>query len=309
MPASPRLEPIRRLLVSESATPRALAHAAEQLCEKTTDAAVKLRLGAMNRLSEALRIDNHPLLRKGSTTMRLKDIPARSHLSSLQRITKLVLTDTRNLRSKIDNQQRIIKSLQKELNEYIESLTEDRSQSFWSSDASQSTATSQFIAQVSAIARNKWPKRFELESALKLLNRLNRQLDETEISSSDPKVTPENLCKKRLRKIARVLDAAKSARQARIDQRKTDRRHRAQATAVSARNAARKLNADKRRKERVDRLQADLDRENFIIQATAQRFVNGENLVDVIEHLRQQGVAEHLRIAYQAGIHARNVLL
>lgn len=273
----------------------------------------------MNRLSAALRIDNHPLLRKRSSTLRPQDIPANIHLSALRRNTALVLedadaaqaasnSDTQALRSRIANQQLRIQRLRTELDEYIESLTEDRAQTVWSSKASLSTARSQFIAQVSAMARANWPKRSEMASASKELESLSRQLAETETSSSGPSVTPDKL-RMRLRNIARVLDAAKQARQELREQREADRRRKAQESSDAARYAALKREEDKRQKEAVDRLQAELDREKLLIRATAQRFVNRENLVDVIEDLKLQGVSESLRIAQQATIYAKNVLL
>lgn len=106
-----------------------------------------------------------------------------------------------------------------------------------------------------------------------------------------------------------MLDAAKQARQEVREQREADRQRKAQEIAKAARFAALKREADRRRKAAVDQLQAELDSENVLIQDTAQRLARRENLVHVIEDLKRQGVLEPVRIAQQATIYARNVLL
>lgn len=319
MPATRRIDQIRKQLESEPASLKTLALAAEQLCEKTSDSAVQLRRETMNKLSAALGIDYHPLLRKRLGNLRQKDIPANRHLLALRKITELVLKEAEArqeatakriqiLRSRIERLQFTINCLLIELDEHIESLTEDRTQSVWGNKSSLSTARSEFIAQVSAMTRASWPKRSELASASQELEKLNRQLAAATTSKSSPSVSPEQLLK-RLRNIARVLDAAKQARQRSREQSEADRQIEIQKIASTARRAMLEREEDRRRKEAVDRLQAELDRENLLIRATAKRLVQREALVDVIEDLKRQGVSEPLRIAQQATIYARNTLL
>lgn len=319
LPATPRIDQIRKQLESEPASLKTLALVAEQLCEKTSDSAVKLRWEAMNKLSDALEIDHHPLLRRRSGKLRQKDIPANRHLLALRKITEFVLKEaeaaqeTTNkriqlLRSRIERLQFKIKYLRVELDEHIESLTEDRAQIVRGSKSSLSTARSEFIAQVSAMARARWPKRSELASASQELEKLNRQLAAVTPITSDPSVSREQLLK-RLRNIARVLDAAKLARLRLKEQGEADRQIEIQKVSNAARRAMLEREEERKRKEAVDRLQDDLDRENLLVQATAKRLVKREALVDVIEDLKRQGVSEPMRIAQQATIYARNILL
>ena len=76
-----------------------------------------------------------------------------------------------------------------------------------------------------------------------------------------------------------------------------------------ARHAALKLEEDKRQKAILDRLQAELDHENAVIQEVAQQLIRGKYVIDVIEDLTRRDIPDPVRIAQQATIYAKNVLL
>ena len=315
-----RLDQIRRCLVSEAASAQKLALAAEQLCKKNSKSAVELRQEAMSKLSAALRIDNHPLLRERSATLRAQDIPASRSLLALRKITQLVLRDAEkaqeetnrsieSLHSRISSQLRRIEDLQNELDVFVRDeldayIADNRAQSVFSSKVL-CTVRSELLAQVSAMARANWPKRSNLDSALQDLERLNRSFT----VDAGPRISTEKL-RERLRKIAHVLDATKQVRQELRGEREAergrktqlrklreaDRRRKEQEIADAARCAAIEI----KQREAMHRLQAELESENLLIEATAERLLAGEGIAKLIEDLKRQGVSEPVRIAAQA---------
>lgn len=319
MEASARIDRLRRQVESTSASVEELALTVEQLSSKSSASAQTLRLQAIERLSAELRIDNHPLLRKRSASLLRQDIPNGRHLTTLKKaieraIAELDVAREREVRhearlgSRASALSATVRGLKVELEDYVDALTKDRETSISTGSASLRASRDHFVQQVIDSIRAKWPKRSALDSASQDLAEVRKRMADASAARSAHSLKLKQL-QKRLRLIVRVSEAAKRARKELQEVREVLRKLAERERAAEADRKLRLKEQDRKRKESIDRLQSDLDRENLLIKETAQQLAAGQDVVDVLESLRDQGVLEPLRIAQQATIFARNVLL
>jgi len=317
-----RLDRIRRLLDGEAGT-STLAQAATQLCERSSVEAIRLRVTAMERLHKALKVDRSPLFKKNSRQIDPSQIPAHSHLRALQRVTRLVLKEVissaeaadkslRLLRLRLEKERANQKQLDFDQAAYVNSFADCTDDSLSPSTTAMLKSRATFNRHIAELARSQWPKRDQLRVTLERVASLERELRSVQSQGRAYTYTPERL-RVRLRRIGSLLVAVKEARRKHRRKQEQARRRLAKAYEAATRyaeiQAEIKNEEDARQRAESDRLREMLDRENELVRSTARKVVAGTPLLRVIADLSAQGVADPTRIAYQATIYAKNVLL